>query len=150
MWGKEQTDKFMKPAKTSFVDDEGWTIEEVEYTKPVPQCQFKPRRRLRDPGEFLVVCRFWNENTYSKLLDSGASVNTMPAIIAKSLGIRELVRTNTGIRFGNQTVDKPIRIEKDVALIIHGVGYKEDFFIMDCAPDEKTPIVLGRVFLATA
>ncbi|XP_071739654.1 uncharacterized protein [Rutidosis leptorrhynchoides] len=74
----------------------------------------------------------------------------MPAIVAKSLGIRELVHTNTDIHFRNQTVDKPIRIAEDVPLIIHGVGYKEDFFIMDYALDEKTPIVLGWGFLATA
>ncbi|XP_071716800.1 uncharacterized protein [Rutidosis leptorrhynchoides] len=84
------------------------------------------------------------------LLDSGASVNMMPAKVEKSIGIRELVRTNTSIRFGNQTVDDPIGVAVDVLFIIHGIGYKEDFFIMDCEPDKNTPIVLGRGFLATA
>ncbi|XP_071700391.1 uncharacterized protein [Rutidosis leptorrhynchoides] len=74
----------------------------------------------------------------------------MPTKVAKSIGIRELVRTNTSIRFGNQTVDDPIGVAEDVLFIIHGICYKEDFFIMDCEPDVNTPIVLGRGFLATA
>ncbi|XP_071688097.1 uncharacterized protein [Rutidosis leptorrhynchoides] len=137
MWGKKNTDTFLKNTKTSFVDSEGWTIREVEYVKSTPQCKFNPHRRLRDPGEFLVLCRFWNEKTYSALLDSGASVNMMPVKIAKSLGIRELICTNTSIYFGNQTVDSPIGIEIDVPINIHGVNFDEDFFIMDCAPEEK-------------
>ncbi|XP_071718274.1 uncharacterized protein [Rutidosis leptorrhynchoides] len=96
------------------------------------------------------MCQFKKKKIYRALLDSGASVNMMPTKIAKSIGIRELVRTNTSIRFRNQTVDDPIGIAEDVLFIIHGIGYKEDFFIMDCEPDVNTPIVLGRGFLATA
>ncbi|XP_071740866.1 uncharacterized protein [Rutidosis leptorrhynchoides] len=139
----------MNNTKTSFVDDEGWTIE-IEYVKPKPQCEFKPRIKYRDPSEFSVMCQFKRKKTYLALLDSGASVNMMPVKIAKSIGIRELVRTNTSIRFENQTVDDPNGVAVDVLFIIHGIGYKEDFFIMDCEPDKNTPIVLGRGFLATA
>ncbi|XP_071731699.1 uncharacterized protein [Rutidosis leptorrhynchoides] len=103
-----------------------------------------------DSGEFSVICRFQGGKLYSVLLDSGASVNLMPAEIARLLGIRELVRTTTGIHFGNQTIDNPIGIAVDVPINIHGVNFEEEFFIMDCAADKKTPIVLRRGFLTTA
>ncbi|XP_071741306.1 uncharacterized protein [Rutidosis leptorrhynchoides] len=149
MWGKKNTDRFMNNNKTSFVDDEGWTVE-VEYVKPNPKCEFKPRIKYRDPGEFAVICQFKKKGAYRALLDSGASVNMMPTKIAKEIGIRELVRTTTNIRMANQTIDDPIGIAEDVRFTIHGIGYKEDFFIRDCEPDEFTPLILGRGFPATA
>ncbi|GJZ20760.1 reverse transcriptase domain-containing protein [Tanacetum coccineum] len=50
-------------------------------------------KKLRDPGRFLIPCKFSGINTCNALADLGASINLMPYSVWKNLSLPELTLT---------------------------------------------------------
>ncbi|GKF34207.1 reverse transcriptase domain-containing protein, partial [Tanacetum coccineum] len=76
-----------------------------------------------DPGKFLILCGF-SELKCKALADLGASINLMPLLVWKNLGLPELISTQMTLELANREI---------------------------CTPsDPRVPLILGRPFLRTA
>uniref|UniRef100_A0A1U7VMV6 Uncharacterized protein LOC104220148 n=1 Tax=Nicotiana sylvestris TaxID=4096 RepID=A0A1U7VMV6_NICSY len=91
-------------------------------TRPVAE-------KLSDPGSFTIPCTIENFAFAKALCDLGASINLMPLVIYKRLGIGRARSTSILLQLADRTVKRPFGILDDV--------------------DEEIPIILGIPFLAT-
>ena len=87
------------------------------------------------------------------LLDLGASVNLIPFSVYQKLGLCELKPTSVTLQLADCSVREPRRIVEDVLVKIEQFYYPVDFIVLDYQPvlhpSIHTPIILGRLFLAT-
>uniref|UniRef100_A0A1U7X8P1 Uncharacterized protein LOC104236283 n=1 Tax=Nicotiana sylvestris TaxID=4096 RepID=A0A1U7X8P1_NICSY len=88
---------------------------------------------LSDPGSFTIPCTIGNFVFAKELCDLGASINLMPLVIYKMLGIGRARPTSMLLQLADGTVKCPFGILDDVLIQV----------------DEEIPIILGRPFLAT-
>ncbi|XP_075078182.1 uncharacterized protein LOC107824834 [Nicotiana tabacum] len=95
-------------------------------TRPVAE-------KLSDPGSFTIPCTIGNFAFAKALCDLGASINLMPLVIYKKLGIGRARPTSMLLQLADRTVKRPFGILDDVLIQV----------------DEEIPIILGRPFLAT-
>ncbi|XP_070022574.1 uncharacterized protein [Nicotiana sylvestris] len=105
--------------------------------------------KLSDPGSFTIPCTIGNFAFEKALCDLGASINLMPLVIYKSLGIGRARPTSMLLQLADRTVKRPFGILDDVLIQVGKFVFPADFVILDCKVDEKIPIILGRPFLAT-
>ncbi|MCI03892.1 hypothetical protein A2U01_0024933, partial [Trifolium medium] len=100
--------------------------------------------KLKDPGTFTIPCTIGDIHVGRALCDLGASINLMPLSVFKKLGIGAARPTTV-------TLGKTIPQGKidDVLVRVDKFIFPADFIIMDFTADEDTPILLGRLFLAT-
>ena len=88
------------------------------------------------------------------LLDLGASVNLLPYLVYKQLGLGELKPINITLSLADRLVKIPKGIVKDVLVKVHKFYYPVDFVVLDTEPiasgPNHGPIILGRPFFATA
>ncbi|GJV45863.1 reverse transcriptase domain-containing protein [Tanacetum coccineum] len=79
--------------------------------------------KLGDPGKFLILYGF-SELKCKALADLGASINFMPLLVWKKLGLPELISTQITLELADRTI---------------------------CTPsDPRVPLILRRPFLRTA
>uniref|UniRef100_A0A1S4DGI5 Uncharacterized protein n=1 Tax=Nicotiana tabacum TaxID=4097 RepID=A0A1S4DGI5_TOBAC len=95
-------------------------------TRPVAE-------KVSDPGSFTIPCTIGNFAFAKALCDLGASINLMPLVIYKKLGIWRARPTSMLLQLADRTVKRPFGILDDVLIQV----------------DEEIPIILGRPFLAT-
>ncbi|XP_075079957.1 uncharacterized protein LOC142165263 [Nicotiana tabacum] len=98
----------------------------VVVTRPVAE-------KLSDPGSFTIPCTIGNFAFAKALCDLGASINLMPLVIYKRLGIGRAKPTSMLLQLADRTVKRPFGILDDVLIQV----------------DEEIPIILGKPFLAT-
>ena len=88
------------------------------------------------------------------LLDLGASVNLLPYSVYKQLGLGELKPTNITLSLADRSVKIPKGIVEDVLVKVEKLYCPVDFVVLDTEPiasgPNHVPIILGRLFLATA
>lgn len=111
-------------------------------TRPIAQ-------KLDDPGSFTIPCTIGNYAFAKALCDLGASINLMPLIIYKKLGIGRARPTSMLLQLADRTVKQPYGIIDDVIVQVGRFVFPADFVVLDCQVDEEIPIILGRPFLAT-
>ncbi|XP_070009350.1 uncharacterized protein [Nicotiana sylvestris] len=104
---------------------------------------------LSDPGSFTIPCTIGNFVFAKELCDLGASINLMPLVIYKMLGIGRARPTSMLLQLADGTVKCPFGILDDVLIQVGKFVFPADFVILDCKVDEEIPIILGRPFLAT-
>ncbi|XP_075102674.1 uncharacterized protein LOC142177530 [Nicotiana tabacum] len=114
----------------------------VVVTRPVAE-------KLSDPGSFAIPCTIGNFSFAKALCDLGASINLMPLVIYKRLGIGRARPTSMLLQLVDRTVKRPFGILDDVLIQVGKFVFPADFVIFDCKVDEEIPIILGRPFLAT-
>ncbi|GJT39797.1 reverse transcriptase domain-containing protein [Tanacetum coccineum] len=105
--------------------------------------------KLGDPGKFLIPCGF-SELKCKALADLGASINLMPLLVWKKLGLPELISTRITLELANRSVCTPAGIARDVFVPVGRFTFPADFIIVDYESDPRVPIILGRPFLRTA
>nr|GEX38133.1 hypothetical protein [Tanacetum cinerariifolium] len=105
--------------------------------------------KLGDPGEFLIMCGF-SELKCKALANLGASINLMPVLIWKKLGLPELISTRMTFELANRAICTPARIARDVFVPVGKFTFPVDFIIFDYESDPQVPLILGRPFLWTA
>ncbi|XP_026377048.1 uncharacterized protein LOC113271381 [Papaver somniferum] len=88
------------------------------------------------------------------LLDLGSSVNLLPFSVYEQLGLGEMKPTRITLQLADRPVKIPRGIIEDVLVQVEKFIYPVDFVILDTQPvssqDINIPIILGRLFLATA
>ncbi|GKF55109.1 reverse transcriptase domain-containing protein [Tanacetum coccineum] len=106
-------------------------------------------KKLGDLGKFLIPCGF-NELKCKALADLGASINLMPLLVWKKLGLPELISTRMTLELANRTICTPAGIARDVFVLVGKFTFPADFVIVDYESDPLVPLILGRPFLWTA
>ncbi|GKB01042.1 reverse transcriptase domain-containing protein [Tanacetum coccineum] len=105
--------------------------------------------KLGDPGKFHIPCGF-SELKCKALTDLGASINLMPLLVWKNLGLPELISTQMTLKLANQAICTPAGIARDVFVPVGKFTFPADFVIVDYESDPRVPLILGRPFLRTA
>src|SRR5262249_43818991 len=82
--------------------------------------------------------------------DLGASINVMPFNKFKKLGIGELRPTEITIHLADRTIRSPRGIVENILVRVDKFLFLVDFVVLDMDESFKTPLNLGRPFLATA
>ncbi|GJZ53957.1 reverse transcriptase domain-containing protein [Tanacetum coccineum] len=86
--------------------------------------------KLRDPGKFLIPCGF-SELKCKTLANLGASINLMPLLVWKNLGLPELISTQMTLELANREICTPVGITRDVFVPIGKFTFPADFVIVD-------------------
>ncbi|XP_070026177.1 uncharacterized protein [Nicotiana sylvestris] len=125
----------------------------LEMLKQIQTCSAVVTRpvaeKLSDPGSFIIPCTIGNFAFAKALYDLGASINLMPLVMYKRLGIRRARPTSMLLQLANRTMKRPSGILDDMLVQVGKFEFPTDFVILDCRVDEEIPIILGRPFLAT-
>ena len=86
------------------------------------------------------------------LLDLSASVNLLPYLMYKQLGLRKLKPTSITLSLADRSIKIPRGMIEDILIQVDEFYYLVDFIILDTEPIARGPnhvsIILGRHFLA--
>ncbi|GKC40120.1 MAK10-like protein [Tanacetum coccineum] len=106
--------------------------------------------KMEDPKLFTLHCRLGDSKPFDTLADLGLCVNIIPLYLFKKLNIGLLEETNHifGLAYGTKSY--PVGIVKYVEVHIGKLKLLNDFYVIDMKKDPKTPLLVGRGFLATA
>ncbi|CAN6566412.1 unnamed protein product [Malus baccata var. baccata] len=141
--------KFLKDVctkKKKLVDSEKVIL--TEQCSAVLLHKLPPKKK--DPGSFTISCTIGNCDFSSALIDLGVSVNLMPYSVFKRLGEGELKPTSSIIQLADRSITYPRGVIEDVIVKVDNLYLPADFMVLDIDEDLTTPIILGRLFLATA
>ncbi|GJQ97988.1 MAK10-like protein [Tanacetum coccineum] len=111
--------------------------------------QGKMPKKIEDHGLFTLRCRLGNSKPFDTLANLGACVNVISLYLFKKLNIGLLEETNHVFGLANGTKSYPIGIVRDVEVHIGRLKLLTDFYVIDMNKDHKTPLLVGRGFLAT-
>nr|GEV01672.1 hypothetical protein [Tanacetum cinerariifolium] len=105
--------------------------------------------KLGDPGKFLIPYGF-SELKCKALTDLGASINLMPLLVWKNLGLPELICTRMTLELASHAICTPAGIARDDFVLVGKFTFLTDFVIVDYEIDPRVLLILGRPFLRTA
>ena len=116
--------------------------------------QSKNLVKYKDPGSLTILVNIGGTCIDKALLDLGASVNLLPYLVCKQLGLGELKPTNITLSLADRLVKIPKGIVEDVLVKVEKLYYPVDFVVLHLEPIENgpnhVPIIVGRPFFATA
>ena len=116
--------------------------------------QSKTPVKYKNPGSPTLSVNIGRTCIDKALLDLGASVNLMPYLVYKKLGLGELKPTNITLSLADRSVKIPKGIVEDVLVKVDKFYYPVDFVVLDNEPiavgPNHVPIILGSPFLATS
>nr|GEU63943.1 reverse transcriptase domain-containing protein [Tanacetum cinerariifolium] len=104
--------------------------------------------KLRDPRKFLIPYGF-SKLKCKALVDLGASINLMPLLFWKKLGLPELISTCMTLELTNREICTPVGNAKDVFVLVVKFTFPADFVIVYYESDPRVPVILRRPFLQT-
>nr|GEX96280.1 hypothetical protein [Tanacetum cinerariifolium] len=104
---------------------------------------------MEDPRLFTLPCRLWDSKPFDTLAGLGSCVNIIPLYLFKKLNIGLLEETDHIFGLANGIKSYPVGIVKDVEVHIGKLKLLKDFYVVDMKKDPKTPLLVGRGFLAT-
>ncbi|KAA3488574.1 Integrase, catalytic core [Gossypium australe] len=107
-------------------------------------------RKQKDPGSFTIPCLIGRLTVDNTLADLVASINVMPYKMFKQLGLGKPKQTRMSIQLADKTVRIPRGIIEYVLVKIDKFVFAVDFVVLDMDEDKSIPLILGRLFLATA
>ena len=123
----------------------------TEQVSAIIQC--KTPVKYKDPGCLTISVNIGGTYVEKALLDLGASVNLLPHLVYKQLGLGELKPTTITLFLADKSVKIPKGTVEDVLVQVDKFYYPMDFVILDTEPvvvgANYVPIILGRPFLAT-
>ena len=100
------------------------------------------------------LSKHWRDSHRQGTAGSGSSVNLLPYLMYKQLGLGELKLTNITLSLADRSVKIPKGIVEDALVKVDNFYYPVDFVVLDIEPmaesTHQVPIILGRLFLATA
>ncbi|KAG5559182.1 hypothetical protein RHGRI_008934 [Rhododendron griersonianum] len=110
--------------------------------------------KCKDPGCPTIPIAIAGQQFDKALLDLGASVNLLPYSVYLKLGLGDLRATPVKLQLADRSVKIPKGVVEDVLIQVGEFLFPVDFIVLDTCPIpevfEKTPIILGRPFLATS
>nr|GEX10161.1 reverse transcriptase domain-containing protein [Tanacetum cinerariifolium] len=107
------------------------------------------KKKLGDPGKFLIPCDFPGMEVCLALADLGASINLMPLSIWKKLSLPELTPTRMTLELADKSITCPKGVTEDVFVKVGKFHYTTDFVVVDFEADPRVPLIIGRSFLRT-
>ncbi|XP_058002300.1 uncharacterized protein LOC110650304 [Hevea brasiliensis] len=109
-------------------------LEDYETVALTEECsallQNKLPPKLKDPGSFSIPCHIGDTSIEKALCDLGASVSLMPLSICEKLKVGDLKPTTISLQLADRSIKYPMGILENIE------------------EDVRTPIILGRPFLA--
>ncbi|KAL5563392.1 hypothetical protein UlMin_033139 [Ulmus minor] len=111
--------------------------------------QSKLPPKLQDLVSFTIPCSIGGQYCGKALCDLRASINLMPMLIFKTLGIGEARPTTVSLQLADRSIAQPEGKIEDVLVKVDKFIFPVDFIILDFEADMEVPIILGRPFLAT-
>ncbi|XP_070008353.1 uncharacterized protein [Nicotiana sylvestris] len=105
--------------------------------------------KLEDPGAFTTLCTIGSSEFAKALCHIGASINLMPYLVFKTLGMGQPRPTSKRLKMVDLTMKRPLGVIEDVLIRVDTLILLTDFVILDCEADYEVLIILGRPFLAT-
>ncbi|GJX31275.1 reverse transcriptase domain-containing protein [Tanacetum coccineum] len=76
-----------------------------------------------------------------------SSLNLMPLLMWKKLGLPKLISTQMTLELVNRAICTPEGIARDVFVPVGKFTFSVDFVIVDYESDPRVPLILGRPFL---
>ena len=108
-------------------------------------------KKCGDPGVFSIPIAFGDSNTYSAMLDLGASINVLPQSLYESFNLGPLKETRVVIQLADKSTAYPLGKVEDVLVRVGELIFPADFYVLDMGTgDHKSSILLGRPFMKTA
>ena len=104
----------------------------TEQVNSIIQC--KTLVKYKDPGSPTISVNIGGTCIAKALLDLGASVNLLPDLMYKQLGLGELKPTNITLSLADRSVKIPKGIVEDVLVKIDKLYYLVDFMVLDTEP----------------
>ncbi|RDX98256.1 hypothetical protein CR513_18843, partial [Mucuna pruriens] len=90
-------------------------------------------RKCRDPRIFSIPCTIGNCTFVDAMLDLGASINVMPALVYKSLNFGDLEPTSVVIQLANRSVVQPRRYSRGQ---VNELIFPTNFYVLEM--EDKT------------
>ncbi|GJR10801.1 reverse transcriptase domain-containing protein [Tanacetum coccineum] len=112
--------------------------------------QNKVPPKLRDPGSFLIPCKFNITFSCNALADLGASINLMRYSLYAKQSLETLKPTKMSVRLADRSFQYPIGIAENMLVEVGKFTFPVDFVILEMEEDSKVPLILGRPFLYIA
>ena len=116
--------------------------------------QCKTPVKYKDPGCPTISVNIGGTWVEKALLDLGASVNLLPYLMYRQLGLGELKPISITLSLADRSIKIPKGIMEDVLIQVDKFYYPVDFVVLDIEPAAAganyVPIILGRPFLATS
>ncbi|XP_016567119.1 uncharacterized protein LOC107865353 [Capsicum annuum] len=106
-------------------------------------------QKKADPGVVTIPCSIGSLDFSKALSDLGASINLMPFVVYKKLGLGAPIPTNMRLVVADRSVKQLVGILYDVLVKVDSFIFPVDFVILDSNIDFDVPIILDRPFLAT-
>ncbi|XP_070028938.1 uncharacterized protein [Nicotiana sylvestris] len=106
-------------------------------------------QKKKDTGAFTIPCTIGARNFARVLCDNRDIINLMPLDIYKQVGLGMPRTTSMRLQMADRSTKRPVGIVDDVLVKVGKFHLPTNFVILDCAVDKETPIILGRLFLAT-
>ncbi|XP_049364570.1 uncharacterized protein LOC125829387 [Solanum verrucosum] len=105
--------------------------------------------KREDPGACTIPCTICMLQFAKALCDLGASINLMPYLIYKQLGLGKAKATTMRLLMADRPIKHPVGILYDILVKVDRFIFPTDFVILDYEIDAEIPIILGRPLLAT-
>ena len=116
--------------------------------------QCKTLVKYKDPTSPTISVNIEGTCVERTLLDLGASVNLLPYLVYKQLGLGELKPTTITLSLADRSLKIPKGIVEDVLVKVDKFYYPVDFVVLDTEPvatgANYVPSILRRPFLATS
>ncbi|XP_070010531.1 uncharacterized protein [Nicotiana sylvestris] len=97
--------------------------------------------KLEDPGAFTIPCTIGSADFAKDLYNVGASINLMPYLVFKTLGIGKLRPTSMRLKMADRTMKRPLVIIDDVFVRVDKFNLPAEFVILDCDVDYQVAII---------
>lgn len=122
----------------------------TEQVSSIIQTNIAPK--YKDPGCPTISIMIEGKRVEKALHDLGASVNLFPFAVYQQLGLGEMKPTKVTLQLADFRI--PRGLVEDVLVQVDNFVYPVDLVVLDTYPitttHAQTPIILGRLFLATS
>nr|GEY09102.1 hypothetical protein [Tanacetum cinerariifolium] len=107
-------------------------------------------KRMEDRGLFTLPYRLGESKPFDTLANLGSFANIISLYLFKKLNIGLLEETGHIFGLVDGTKSYLVGIVRDVEVHIGRLKLLNDFYVIDMKKDLKTPLLVGREFLATS
>ena len=110
--------------------------------------QCKTPIKYKDLKYSTILVNIGDTYVEKTLLDLGTSVNILPYMVYKKLGLRELKLTSITLSLADRSIKIPKGMIEDILVQVDKFYYPVDFIILDTEPitsgPNHVPIILGK------
>ncbi|XP_016549208.2 uncharacterized protein LOC107849050 [Capsicum annuum] len=102
-----------------------------------------------DPRAFTIPYTIGMHDFEKALCDLSASINLMPFVIYKNLGLNTPIPTPIRLLMADQSIKSPVEIFLDALVKVDKFILLVDFVVLNYEIDQEVHIILGHTLLAT-